>query len=245
MMGYLRLELLRALRDPRYVILALAAPVGFYLLFTSLFDQGPGAGGLPTQMGLMVSMSVFGAMWAMMLATGPRIAQDRSIGWQRQLRLLPIRTKAVLVARLCAAVLLAAPAILLVMLTAVIAYGVTLDAWRWVVLLGLLWVGAIPFALLGVAVGYAADADSAFGVLYALYLVLAALGGLWMPLSQLPPGLQNVGKLLPSYRAGELGWRLVGGHGLDVSGALILVAWAVFFAMIARYSSTRVARARA
>jgi hypothetical protein len=33
MLGYLRLEIARTVRDIRYVVLALAAPVGFYLLF--------------------------------------------------------------------------------------------------------------------------------------------------------------------------------------------------------------------
>jgi ABC-2 type transport system permease protein len=53
----------RALRDSRYIVLALVAPVGFYLLFSTLFggpDAGPNA--VTVQVGLMVSMSVFGAM---------------------------------------------------------------------------------------------------------------------------------------------------------------------------------------
>ena len=42
MIGYLRLELMRGLRDPRYLVLALVAPVGFYLLFTNLFGAAQG-----------------------------------------------------------------------------------------------------------------------------------------------------------------------------------------------------------
>ncbi len=93
MFGYLRLRSLRSLRDPRYSILALVAPVGFYLLFSTLFG-GPSAGpnAVTVQVGLMVSMSVYGAMWAVLSATGPRIAQDRSVGWLRQMRLLPVQS---------------------------------------------------------------------------------------------------------------------------------------------------------
>jgi ABC-2 type transport system permease protein len=76
---------------------------------------------------------------------------------------------------------------MLTMLTAVIAKGVTLDvAWHWAVLLALLWLGSIPIALLGIAIGFSIGPEVAFGVLYALYLALSALAGLWMPISIMP-----------------------------------------------------------
>jgi ABC-2 type transport system permease protein len=90
MIGYLRLQVVSAVRDPRYLMLAVVAPVGFYLLFSALFGQDTGAGGLKAQVLMIVSMSIFGAMWAVLSATGPRIAQERSIGWLRQLKLLPV-----------------------------------------------------------------------------------------------------------------------------------------------------------
>ncbi len=45
MKGYIRVELLRTLRDPFYLFLAVVAPIGFYLLFAGLF------GSLPTRRG--------------------------------------------------------------------------------------------------------------------------------------------------------------------------------------------------
>lgn len=238
MTGYLRLELMRSLRDPRYLLLAVVAPVGFYLLFAALFGQYT-ANGVSTSVLLMVSMSVYGAMWAVLSATGPRIAQDRSVGWLRQLKLLPVQPRAVLTARLIAALLLAGPALALVFATATISHGVRLDAWHWLALLGLLWVGVVPIGALGLAIGYATDADSAFGLLYGLYMVLAALGGLWMPISILPSGLQTIGKLLPSYRAADLGWRLVAGRSIDVQSVLMLAAWAIILGLLALFFAKR------
>lgn len=246
MASYLRLEVLRTLRDPKYIILAVLSPIGFYLLFSTLFGgQSTGSAGVTVQAALMVSMGLYGAMWAVMSATGPRIAQDRTVGWARQMRLMPIRTSETLVARLVAAVALAGPAIVLVMLTAVFAKGVTLDdAWRWVVLLALLWLGSIPVALLGIAIGYSIGPEVAFGVLYALYLALSALGGLWMPLSIMPSGMQTVGKLLPSYRAASLGWRLIGHKPFDFTDVLILAAWAIVFSLAALFFASRRANSR-
>jgi ABC-2 type transport system permease protein len=245
MFGYLRLEVARSLRDPRYVVLALVAPVGFYLLFSTLFAGPSGSpAAVYVQVGLMVSMSVFGAMWAVLSATGPRIAQDRSVGWLRQTRLLPVRQSSLLIARLLAALVLVGPTLGLVMLTARISHNVSLDAGQWVALIAVLWVAIIPVAIIGVAIGYATGAEVAFGIVYGLYMVLAALGGLWMPISTMPAGMQAFGKLLPSYRAADLGWHIAFGKAMDYSSVLYLLAWAAVFAMIALYFSRRAVLAR-
>ena len=178
MFGYLRLEVARSLRDPRYIVLALAAPVGFYLLFSTLFG-GPSAGpnAVTVQVGLMVSMSVYGAMWAVLSATGPRIAQDRSVGWLRQMRLLPVQSSSLLIARLLAALVLVGPTIALVMLTAVVSRGIHLDAGQWIALVAVTWVGIIPIAVLGLAIGYATGAEAAFGG--RVRTVYGAVGARW------------------------------------------------------------------
>ena len=246
MIGYLRLQVVSALRDPRYLMLAVVAPIGFYLLFSSLFGQQTATPGVKVQVALIVSMSVFGAMWAVLSATGPRIAQECSVGWLRQLKLLPVRPSAVLMGRLLAALALAvaAPAIVLVFLTGAIVHGVSLSAGRWVALLAVIWLGMIPVGALGLVIGYAADAEVAFGIVYGLYMVLAALGGLWMPMSILPSGLQTIGKLLPSYRAADIGWRVLAGRPIDVSSVLILAGWTVLCALLALVFASRTARSR-
>lgn len=243
MIGYLRLEIARSLRDARFLILALVAPVGFYLLFAGLFGGGS-AGTISVAEALMVSLSVYGILFAVMLATGPRIAQDRGIGWLRQLRLLPVATRSVLAARLLAAVALALPALALVMLTAVLTHGIRLDAGTWIALTVVLWITCLPFAVLGIAIGYATGAEAAFGVLYALSVVFSALGGLWMPITMFPTGLQSVGKLLPTYRAADLGLRIVTGKGLDFADILLLVGWTAVFGLLALFFSARAPQSR-
>jgi ABC-2 type transport system permease protein len=246
MIGYLRLQVLSAVRDPRYLMLAVAAPIGFYLLFSALFgqDTDPAAGGVKAQVLMIVSMSVFGAMWAVLSATGPRVAQERSIGWLRQLRLLPVRSPAILAGRLLAALVVAGPAIVLVFITGAIAHGVSMEAWRWTLLLAVIWLGIVPVGALGLVIGYAADAEVAFGIVYGLYMVLAALGGLWMPMSILPSGLQTIGKLLPSYRVADIGWRILAGRSIDVSSMLILIAWTAGCTLLALFFARRTARSR-
>jgi ABC-2 type transport system permease protein len=61
------MPVLASVRDIRYVVLALAAPVGFYLLFAEIFSgtvgQPASGSGLPASVEIMVAMATFGAMW--------------------------------------------------------------------------------------------------------------------------------------------------------------------------------------
>ncbi|MFL6051327.1 MAG: ABC transporter permease, partial [Actinoallomurus sp.] len=122
MRTYLRLEIVRMASDKRFLILMLAMPVAMYLLFTNLFGAANSqpANGLPPDLAVMVSMAAFGAIGAALTATGPRIAQERTNGWMRQLRIMPLSTRAVITAKILVALVWALPAILLVLLTAVI-----------------------------------------------------------------------------------------------------------------------------
>jgi ABC-2 type transport system permease protein len=104
---YLRLEVLRVIRNSRYLFLSLVTPVGFYLLFSSLFGKQP-AEGLQQSVELMVSMAAYGAIGAVLFATGPRVAAERGSGWLRQLRTTPLPAGKVIAAKVLAAMALGA-----------------------------------------------------------------------------------------------------------------------------------------
>jgi ABC-2 type transport system permease protein len=239
MLPLLRLELRRMLSDKRFLILMLMLPIAMYLLFSNLFGGDQPSGGLDGDVALMISMAAMGAIGAAMTATGPRIAQERSNGWLRQLKVMPLPAGQVVAAKTIAAMAWALPAIILVDLTAVLDHGVHLAAWQWLGIGGLLWLGSATFAALGTFLGYLADADSAFPVMYGILLFLSAIGGLWMPLSQLPTVLQRIGRALPSNRLAELGWNLAAGQAPSLSGVLILAGWLVGFGGLALFAYRR------
>ena len=226
MTGFIVLEMQRSLRDVRYLVIAVALPIGLYLLFTGLFGaHGQRAQGLPQPVELMIAMIAYGAMWAVFSATGPRVAHERAIGWTRQLRVTPLSPAAALTGKLVTALAAALPAMALVALTAVLSHHVQLTAAQWVTILGAMWAGVLPLALLGIAIGYLAADDIAFPLTMALYFALGALGGLWMPLSMMPLAMQDIGRALPSNGVAELGWRIAGGQASVPRAVLVLAAW--------------------
>jgi ABC-2 type transport system ATP-binding protein len=234
MLRYLQLEIVRALRDLRYVVLAIGAPVGFYLLFAEIFSgQSVQQGALPSSVELMVSMATFGAMWGALSSTAPRLARDRERGWLDVLRVTPLSPVKALVARVVAGLLVSAPAVVVVGITALLAHSVHLSAAQWGTGFVALWIGTLPFVICGIAIGLLTDSTTAYGVTLGLYIALAALGGLWVPPENFPSALLHVAKVLPSYNQAELGWRIAGNRAPTVSSLVVLVAWTAGLVIIA------------
>jgi ABC-2 type transport system ATP-binding protein len=233
--GYLGLELSRTLRDGRYLLLAVIAPVGFYLLFSAVFSNATGPNttfGLPAAKEIMVAMATFGAMWAALSATAPRLARDREGGWSDYLATTPLRAGQVLAGRIIAGLVVALPAVVAVGIAAVAAHGVSLPAWRWPADLGLLWIGTLPFVALGIAIGSLASSTVAFAASTGLWFAFAALGGLWVPPGQLSAGLRDFAEALPSYNQAALGWHVTSGTAPTAINLVVLAAWTIGLALL-------------
>lgn len=235
MNGYfLRLEVVRMLRDPKYVALAVGAPIGFYLLFATLFGGIPARPGqLPGNTEIMVAMVAYGAVWAVLSTTAPRIAEERQTQWLLQVRAMPLPVAGVIGAKVIASVATAGPAILLVCATAGIVKGVTLTVGQWAGLIATMWLGSAVFSALGIAIGFMVGAEIAYPLSYGLYMALSALGGLWVPPAVLPSGMHDVAVWLPTYHLANLGWRIAAGHTPTVASIGNLTGWAAVFCALA------------
>ena len=241
MVTYLRLELLRVLRTPRFLLLAVLMPVAFYLIFTNLGTSGGVSGGPAMALAFMVSMACYGAIFAALSLVSGTI-EDRTIGWMRQLRTTPLPAGQVVAVKLLTSMAVVLPTISCVCLAAVLDYSVQLGAGQWLALIAVLWVGVTPFALLGTAIGYLCTAQSSSLVNMAVVLGGVLLGGFWFPVSLLPGTLQHVAHALPFNRYADLGWQVVAGHAPTMTDAVVLLAWCAAFAALAMFGYRRVGR---
>ncbi|CAM5639086.1 hypothetical protein STENM223S_00037 [Streptomyces tendae] len=188
MRDYLILETRRTLRDPGFVIGGVAMPVLMYLLFTNL---GGDAGEWKT--GAMVGMAAYGAVGSA-LNTGGGVAEDRAIGWLRQLRVTPMPPHQVVVGRALTASVTVLPALAAVLGAGGLVNGVRMEAWQWAALALLLWLGSVPFTLLGLGNGYRLTGQTTGVANMMANLGLAVLGGLWFPLALFPEWLARPGR---------------------------------------------------
>lgn len=244
MLPYLRFELLRMLRDRRFVLFTVAFPLGIYLLFSHIDDTGQRDGGLALASYLLVAMAAYGAMGATLSVGSARMAAERSSGWIRQLRATLLPAHGYLTVKLAAGMLLALPALLVVALAGVLTGGVHLPPLHWAELLGLLWLGALPFAGLGILLGCLLDATSSQPAMIATYMLLAVLGGMWAPVDAMPQALRAAAHALPSYHFADLGWRAIAGSAPAPADLLTLAAYAVGFGALAIWAWRRRVAAR-
>jgi len=87
MAAFLRFEIMRSLRNVRFLVFIAGFPVLLYLIYAK---QTGTSQGLTVAAILMVSMAVWSGMGSAMFATGPQLARERQNGWMRQLRVSPI-----------------------------------------------------------------------------------------------------------------------------------------------------------
>ncbi|GAA5038518.1 ABC-2 type transport system permease protein [Thermocatellispora tengchongensis] len=240
MIAYLRLEVLRSLRSGGYLAYTIAFPATFYLLFTLIMQAGPMANGTQYEAYFMVSMALYGTIGAGLTSVGSRIALERTKGWTRQLALSPLRPRAYVGVKVATGAMLSVPVIGLIMLAGWLVNDVSLPWYTWLALVPALVVGGLPFAALGIAIGYTFRDEVAQMVSLAVYFVFSMAGGLWMPAMVFPDWLESISHVLPTYQAGELSWRLLAGDQPVSAGTAILAAWTAAFVALAvwRYRRT-------
>lgn len=229
---YTRFELLRALRNRRFFFLSIAFPVILFFLVAgpNRHVRDFGGTGLPAPLYAMIGYASFGTMSAM-VSCGARIAAERSVGWTRQLRISPLSPAAYFRTKVPAAYMVAAIT-LLVLYAAGISLGVSLHARGWLEMTGLVLVGLIPFAALGITLGHMFTPESIGPALGGGVALLALLGGTFYPLGHhgFLPGLAQY---VPSYWLVQASHVGAGGQAWSTKGWIVMAAWTIVLARLA------------
>jgi ABC-2 type transport system permease protein len=211
-------EVRRTFRSPRFVIFTVGFPLVYFLIFSGIYASGPD--GAQALVALMVMMSAFGAISAS-ISVGSRVAIERGIGWNRQLRLTPLPGWGYLAVKAAVAMLVALPALVV----AAAVKGVDLSALTWLRVFLAAWIGVLPFAAIGLLVGMAATPDSAQGMSTVTMLLFSILGGVLIPPSVLPSVMVSIAKLLPSYWIVDTAMGQAFGTGISAQGVAVMLGW--------------------
>jgi ABC-2 type transport system permease protein len=213
------------------VVMTLAFPIMLYLFV------GRSAGGSNIKLyGVtiaeyyMIAMAMFGAFSGAMTGNAIRISQERKEGWIRQLRLTPLPANGYVVAKLLASMALTIPAVVIVLLLGRFYGGVHLAAWEWIVIAIVIWLGAMIFTALAVAIGYRIQPDQVQPTAMLFYFLFMILGGILFPL---PQALQDVGKFTPTYQTINIAIDVMKGSSVDAWLPIGLVIWLVIFGSLA------------
>ena len=179
-----------------------------------------------------MAMATFGAMWAALSATAPRLARDREGGWSDYLVSTPLGPATSRRAGSSPGCSSPFPPWRRSCITAVVAHGVHLAAWQWAADVGLLWIGDAAVRGPRDRHRVAGPQHRGLAVSTGLWFAFAALGGLWVPPGVLSPGLRHLAAALPSYNQAALGWHVTSGSAPTAANVLVLAAWTVGLSLL-------------
>ena len=230
----IKYEFLKALRMPQYSLPTILFPIVFYLFFGVVFGQR-NTGGIKMAEYLIATYGAFGVIGAALFGFGVSVAIERGQGWLEVKRITPMPISAYFVAKLAMAMIFSAIIVLLLMIVGVTLGGVTLEPLEAITLLFVHVTGSITFCALGLALGFLAGPNSAAPIVNLIYLPMAFLSGLWIPVMFLPKPVQTLALWLPPYHFSQLALRVTGGsRGESVLGHIgAMAAAAVVFGAIA------------
>ena len=226
-------ELLRVLRTPAFAIPSLAFPVVFYVLFAVVL---PGQwSGYQKATYLLATYGVFGVIGPALFGFGVGLAIEREKGWLELKRVSPMPTFVYFLAKIAMSLVFGLAVVCLLTAAAVAFGGVRIDPWVWLRLVAILLLGTLPFCALGLWIGTLVKGQAAVAVVNLVYLPMAVLSGLWMPLFAFPAVLQKLAVVWPSWHLAQMALGAVG-QLQDVRyahHALVLLATTVVFLSLA------------
>jgi ABC-2 type transport system permease protein len=229
---YMRYELLRTLRNRRFFLLSLAFPLILFFVIA-----GPqrnvrnfASSGISAPLYYMVGLAAFGTM-SSMLSCGGRIATERAAGWNRQLRITPLSPRAYFRVKVLTGYMMAVIS-LLALYAAGASLGVSLTADEWLKMSGLILVGLVPVAALGILLGHMLTPDSIGPAMGGGISLLALLGGTWFPLGH-HGFLHDLAQYIPSYWLVQASHVALGGRPWSAMGWIVMGAWTVVLSALA------------
>ncbi len=224
----MRFEFLKMLRTPAFAVPTLFFPVMFYLLFGVLLARvmGPGA-----PLDTFVRFGVFGAMGPGLFGFGVSIAMEREYGLMRLKQALPQPAGAYLLARAAMTILFVAIISLMLTIVALTLGKVELGFGQLVQLLIIDSLGALPFCAIGMYLGWVLSGQGAPAVINFVFLPMAFLSGIFIPLQAFPTMLQNIAPVFPSYHLAQMAIHVAGkpSAGSTATHVAVLAGITLFF----------------
>jgi ABC-2 type transport system permease protein len=230
-----RFQLLETVRIPIALIGSAFFPAASMLFFVVPFvGNDPQAATFAT-----ASMVTFAVMTTNLFQYGIGVAEDRAHPWDPFTRSLPAGPAPRFAGRILAGLVLMAISLTPVVVIAAVLTEATITPLAFVAAIGTTAVAAVPFTLMGLAIGYSLPAKAAVVVAQVLFFPLAFGGGLMTPPGTAPGLVQHIAPYLPTGGAVELMWAAVGDYPPNVTSMIALAGWTAALAGLAAWAYRR------
>jgi ABC-2 type transport system permease protein len=223
LVAQLRVELLLLLRQPENLLVILILPVLLLVFFAGLRV-------LPTSNGPAIYFLVPGILTLALMSTG-MVTLGISTAYQRYYRVLkrlggtPLRRGTLVVAKAASVLLVEVGQVALVLLIAHFGFHWE-DRGPWWLIAVLCLLGSFTFAAIGLTMAGALRAELTLGGANGLYILFLVLGGIAIPISQLPAFIQPAARVLPVAALSSALRAVLEGRGLPLLPFALCLAWA-------------------
>jgi ABC-2 type transport system permease protein len=198
-------EFLKLLRMRVYAMSTVLFPLMFYCFFGLAMGREQQQGmAMPMARYLLATYGAFAVVGATLYAFGVGVAVERGLGWLQVKRASPMPPPAYFVAKGVVSLTFGAIVVALLFTLGAAFGGVRMPPGQWLALGGTLIAGAVPFCALGLAIGSFAGPNSAPATVNMIYMPLAFLAGLWIPIEFLPAALRQIAPFLPTYHFAQI-----------------------------------------
>jgi ABC-2 type transport system permease protein len=196
-----RCELRKLVRDPQFVLPSLGFPIAFFLLFGVVL---PYAKTEAARWIVMANYAGFAVLASSLFASSLPLARERETGVYAIKRTTPLSSLHFIWAKLLAAALFGTLSAVAVLVLACICYGMLPGIGAVVLFLTICLGAGLSLSALGLWIGSHFRLNAAAGIVNLVFMPMAFLGGLAMPLAIMPKAVQQLALVLPSFHVGEL-----------------------------------------
>lgn len=226
-----RWELLRQVRNRRFLFFTVALPLFFYFIYVRLIGANTTIQGTSAHWNAyyMMSMATFAIVGASLNGLSGRVAFERTQGWLKLVQTTPLPTPTYALGKVVAQLMIGVLLIVVMYIAGGVFENVQMSTTHWITTGIWMVIGSLPFVALGIVVGLVAGIEAAQVIGSGLYFLLSILGGLWWPVAMMPTWLRHISEWTPTYRMADVGWHLIGGQAPPVSDYLVTAAYFVIF----------------
>jgi ABC-2 type transport system permease protein len=226
-------EFVKSLRTPAFAVPTLFFPVMFYVLFGVFL--GSMRGHADQALITFANFGVFGAMGPGLFGFGVSLAIEREQGLLTLKQALPQPPGAYLLARAVMAMAFVAVIAVLLTIMAVTLGKVPLTAGQIVQLFFIDTLGALPFCAIGMYMGSLVSGQASPAIINFVFLPMAFLSGLFVPLQLMPAVLQDLAPIWPAYHHSQMALATVGAPstGGFAGHVAVLAGITLFFFLLA------------
>ncbi|MDG4824230.1 ABC transporter permease [Asanoa sp. WMMD1127] len=230
-----RYQLLETIRIPIALIGSAFFPAASMLFFVVPFAGDDPVGATFAT----ASMVTFSIMVSSLFTYGVGVAEDRSQPWDGYMRTLAAGAGPRFTGRILAGMTLALLSLIPVVLIGALFTEATVSLTGLLLGIGTVFVGALPFTLMGLAIGYALPLKAALVVCQVIFFPLAFGGGLMSAPDQAPGIIATIAPYLPTRGAVELMWAAVGDFRPSPLSLVMFAVWTVAAGAVAVWAYRR------